>query len=114
MTDAQQVEICSDGEKRPRSGYGRLRIRHRTLIADHEAMKADYQALQIEQEALQKNVDRLLAEHKRLMQSVRTPSANWFEGANQTLAQLAANPEPRAVQIFVAALAHCKVALAQS
>ena len=59
------------------------------------------------QRELQADVDRLLTQHQRLMQSAKAPppATNWFEGANLTLARLAANPDPRAVQIFVAALA---------
>ena len=62
----------------------------------------------IRQAALQRDVDNLLAQHQRLMQSAKIPqpaAANWFEGANHVLAQLAQSPNPRAVQVFVAALA---------
>ena len=54
-----------------------------------------------------RDVDRLLEQHRRLMQDAKAPPAavDWFEGATMTLAQLAANPDPRAVQVFVAALA---------
>ena len=40
-------------EQKPRSGYARLRSRHRSLIAEHETLKTDYEALQIEQESLE-------------------------------------------------------------
>ena len=104
MSDQQQA--TSGQPRKAGSGYRRLQNRHRTLISDHEALKNDYEALQIEQESLQKDVERLLTEHRRLMQNAKAPppAVNWFEGANLTLAQLAANPDPRAVQVFVAAL----------
>jgi uncharacterized protein (DUF3084 family) len=113
MTGAQQVEI--EQSSRPRSGYGRLRIRHRDLIADHEALKAEHRELLAAQSDLQGSIDRLLEQHKRLMQSVRSPAAPqpWFEGANQVLAQLSATPEPRALQVMAAALAGIQQRLAQ-
>jgi hypothetical protein len=59
--DTVQAEAARAAEHdaashKPRSGYARLRVRHRSLIAEHEALKTDYEALQIEQEALQKDV----------------------------------------------------------
>ena len=110
MTEQQDVQEQTPSEpaaQRPRSGYARIRLRHHKLIEVHEALKNDYEALQIEQEALQRDVDRLLEQHRRLMQAAKAPpqAVNWFEGANMVLAQLAASPDPRAVQIFVAALA---------
>ena len=112
MTETQ-IEIGSNGEKqqepsRPRSGYGRLRLRHRALIA--ELAERD------EREAeLQQSIDRLLEQHKRLMQTVRAPAAAtpWFESANLILAQLSEAPEPRALQVMTAALAGLQQRLAQ-
>jgi hypothetical protein len=89
------------------SGYRRLQARHRSLIAEKEALQRDYYALLDQQASLQRDVDNLLAQHQKLMKASKSPSAPaaWFDGANLTLAQLAADPDPRAVQIFVAALA---------
>ena len=103
----QQDHLQATPEQKPRSGYGRLRGRHRALIAEHEALSKDYFTLLDKQEALQRDVDNLLAQHERLMKAAKAPppATNWFESANRTLAQLAANPDPRAVQVFVAALA---------
>ena len=86
--------IRRDGK--PRSGYARQKSRMQKLYAEHNALKAEH-------DDLQASVDRLLAEHQRLMKSVKSPS--WFEGANATLAQLEASPEPRALQVTAAALA---------
>ena len=103
---SEQQQVTPEQPKKAGSGYRRLQNRHRALISDHEALKNDYEAMQIETEALQRDVESLLEQHRRLMENVRSPNAvPWFEGANLTLAQLAANPDPRAVQIFVAALA---------
>jgi hypothetical protein len=118
MTEMQQTDLedytrapAVQPESKPKShGYGRLRARHHRLIAEHESLKADYEAQQIE-------IGRLLAEHKRLMAAVRSPQqvaqVPWFEGANQVIAQLAANPEPRALQVMTAALAGIQQRLAQ-
>ena len=95
-------------DKPKSSGFQRMKARHHRLISEHEALKTDYEALQIEQEALQRDVDSLLEQHRRLMSAAKQatgPQVPWFEGANLSLAQLAANPDPRAVEIFVTALA---------
>lgn len=97
------AEINSTPRSRPRSGYARLRYRHQDLIAAHDDLKAEHEALQV-------SVDRLLAEHQRLMQAVKTPS--WFEGANKVLAELEANPDTRALQVLAAALAQLQQRLA--
>lgn len=104
-TATRQPEAAPE-QLRKSSGYRRLQVRHRALITDHESLKADHAALLDQQLELRADIDRLLEQHGRLMQNAKaTPATNWFEGANLTLAQLAANPDPRAVQIFVAALA---------
>ena len=120
MNDMQQVHdevVAESPPEAPRksSGYRRLQVRHRTLIEQHEALKADLaERDQIESE-LQASVDRLLEQHKRLMQTVRTPQPQqpWFESANQILASLAEAPEPRALQVMTAALAGLQQRLAQ-
>ena len=114
MTDImQQVhdEVVSEAPPEPvprkSSGYRRLQVRHRTLIEQHEALKAELaERDQIESE-LQASIERLLEQHKRLMQTVRTPQPQqpWFEGANQVLAQLAVDPDQRALQVMTSALA---------
>ena len=89
-----------------------MQRRHHELIAERDALLAENAALTYQQQQLQQGIDRLLEQHGRLMQNAKaTPASNWFEGANLTLAQLAANPDPRAVQIFVAALAQLQVRL---
>jgi chromosome segregation ATPase len=108
MSEQQTVqpEAVTEQHKRAGSGYRRLQNRHKRLIEEKEELQRDYFVLLDQQAALQKDVERLLQEHRRLMENVRSPSAvPWFEGANMTLAQLAMNPDPRAVQVFVAALA---------
>ena len=73
------------------------------LYAQHDALKAEH-------DDLQASVDRLLAEHARLMKAVKSPS--WFEGANQVLSQLEANPDTRALQVMTASLARLQQRLA--
>jgi hypothetical protein len=104
--ETQPPEVTPAPERK-KSGYRRLQARHRTLITEHEALKSDYEQQQIEVEALQKDIEKLLEQHRRLMQTVKAPSrpTPWFEGANLTLTELAASPDPRAVQVFVQALA---------
>lgn len=112
-TATQQPEATSE-QPRKSSGYRRLQVRHRTLIEQNESLQRDYYALLDQQRELQQDVDRLLAEHQRLMQRAKAPSPKgWFEGANLSLAQLAAAPEPRALQVMTAALAGVQQRLAQ-
>jgi hypothetical protein len=87
-----------------RSGYARFAI---GIAPSWLKRSCNYFALLDPQAALQRDVDNLLAQHDRLMKAAKaTPqAAAWFESANLTLAQLAQDPDPRAVQIFVAALA---------
>jgi hypothetical protein len=69
MTDMQQVhdEMVAEAP----SGYRRLQVRHRNLLAEHEVLKADLaERDQIESE-LQASIDRLLEQHKRIMQTVK-------------------------------------------
>ena len=113
MEPATQPTEAIAPKRKTGSGYRRLQNRHRALIADHEALLVENAALTYQQQQLQQDIDRLLEQHGRLMQNARAPSQaqSWFESANLVLAQLAANPDPRAVQIFVAALAQLQVRL---
>jgi hypothetical protein len=98
--------IADGRDSRPRSGYARLRVRHHAVIEANKALQAELAERDEREAELQQSIDRLLEQHRRLMSEVRTPqpASNWFEGANQTLAQLAANPEPAACKIMEAAL----------
>jgi hypothetical protein len=98
------LAIADGRDSRPKSGYARLRVRHRALIEKHEALKAELAERGEREAELQQSIDRLLEQHRRLMSEVRAPGGNWFEGANLTLSQLAANPEPQACKIMEAAL----------
>jgi hypothetical protein len=71
----------------------------------------DHAALTAKHEELQLDVQRLLEQHTRLMQAVRS-GPNWAEMANDTLTQLAANPNPAALQGTAAALAQLQNHLA--
>jgi hypothetical protein len=76
MTDMQQVHdemVAEAPPEAPRksSGYRRLQVRHRNLLAEHEVLRADLSERdQIESE-LQASIDRLLEQHKRIMQTVK-------------------------------------------
>ena len=106
MTDVQPIDVAPAPGLKKSSGYRRLQVRHRDLIASHEALKAEHQGLLAEQETLQADIDKLLQQHQRLMQSARTPQPqpNWFEGASLVISQLAANPDPQACKVMEAAL----------
>ena len=114
MSEQQDHLQATPEQPRKSSGYRRLQVRHRALIAEHDALLSENAALTYQQEQLQQDIDRLLEQHGRLMQNAKaTPASNWFEGANLTLAQLAAAPEPRALQVMTAALAGLQQRLAQ-
>jgi hypothetical protein len=53
---------------RPRSGYGRLRLRHRHLIEMHEQLVADHEKLQREHAALRVGHDELQSAFDELLQ----------------------------------------------
>jgi len=115
---AETPQANGDGKEQPkaRSGYARLRNRHRDLIAAHEDLQKDYCSLLDQQAALQRDVDNLLAQHQRLMQSAKAPTppaANWFEGAKKTLSQLAAEPDEKSIDIMTSSLATLLQRLAQ-
>ena len=100
-----------DRPDRPSSGYSRLRNRHRELIAAHEALRNDHEVLRAAYAQLEGDVQRLLEQHTRVMQAVaRGP--NWPEMATEALAQLAAHPNPAALQGTAAALAQLQNHLA--
>ena len=117
MTDVQQIDLGPTPVPEPKksSGYRRLQVRHRDLIASHEALKAELLERDEREADLQASIERLLEQHKRLMKTVRTPQPQqpWFESANQILASLAEAPEPRALQVMTAALAGLQQRLAQ-
>jgi hypothetical protein len=113
MTDAQQIDLGPTPAPGPKksSGYRRLQVRHHTLITEHEVLKAELaERDQIESE-LQASIDRLLEQHKRIMQTVKgpvrygEPPPSWHEGANAILGQLENNPERLALQTMTAWLA---------
>jgi hypothetical protein len=56
---------------RPRSGYGRLRLRHRHLIGPHERLQEDYAHLKRDHEQLEKSFSELLALHDGLLSDLR-------------------------------------------
>jgi hypothetical protein len=79
MSDVEQVEMQEPSEQeqpasrgKPRSGYARLRNRHRDLIELYERLMRDHTLLTAKHEELQADVQRLLAQHARLMQAVRS------------------------------------------
>ena len=82
-----------DRPDRPSSGYSRLRNRHRELIAAHEALRNDHEVLRAAYAQLEGDVQRLLEQHTRVMQAVRS-GPSWPEMAAEALAQLAARPTP--------------------
>ena len=96
---------------RKSSGYRRLQGRHREIIELYENLMKDHAALTAKHEELQLDVQRLLEQHTRLMQAVRS-GPNWAEMANDTLTQLAAHPNPAALQGTAAALAQLQNHLA--
>jgi predicted nucleic acid-binding Zn-ribbon protein len=112
MTDTQQIDLGPVPAPAPApkktSGYRRLQRRHGELVHAHEALKAELAERDEREAELQASIDRLLEQHKRIMQTVRAPQpsaqANWFEGASLTLAQMAQNPDAQAVKILEQAL----------
>jgi hypothetical protein len=56
---------------RPRSGYARLRNRHRDLIGMHERLQEDYAHLKRDHEQLEKSFSELLALHDGLLSDLR-------------------------------------------
>ena len=103
---------------RKSSGYRRLQVRHRNLLAEHEVLKAELaERDQIESE-LQASIDRLLEQHKRIMQTVKgavrygEPPPSWHEGANAILGQLENHPDRLALQTMTAAIAQLQGRLA--
>jgi hypothetical protein len=56
---------------RPRSGYARLRNRHRDLIGMHERLQEDYAHLTRAHEELEAAFSELLAIHERLLGDLR-------------------------------------------
>jgi hypothetical protein len=84
------------------------------LKEEKESLERDYYALLDQQAALQKDVDNLLEQHGRLMQSARAPApaSNWFEAAHLVLNQMAVNPDLRTTQVFAGALATLQTKLA--
>jgi hypothetical protein len=80
MSDVEQTETQEPEQEqpassdRPRSGYARLRNRHRDLIELYENLMKDHTALTAKHEELQLDVQRLLEQHTRLMQAVRIGS----------------------------------------
>jgi hypothetical protein len=108
MTDIQPVDLGPEPEPTPQSkgssGYKRLKVRHHNLIEQHDALKAELAERDEREAELQQSIDRLLAQHKRIMAEARTPQP-WFDGAKQALASLAENPDRHAIEVFVTALA---------
>jgi uncharacterized protein (DUF3084 family) len=115
MTDVQQIDMAPAPGPKKSSGYRRLQVRHRELIGAHEALKAEHQGLLADQQSLQADVDKLLQQHRRLMETARAPQPQqpWFESANQVLAELAAAPDQRSLQVMTAAIAGLQQRLAQ-
>ena len=56
---------------RPRSGYARLRNRHRDLIGLHERLQEDYAHLKRDHEQLEKSFSELLALHDGLLSDLK-------------------------------------------
>ena len=46
MSEQQNHVQATPEQQKPRSGYGRLRARHRSLISEHETLQRDYFDLQ--------------------------------------------------------------------
>ena len=80
-----QTPQANGEQPKPRSGYARLRNRHRALIADKEELQRDYFALLDQQAALQRDVDNLLAQHDRLMKAARLRRKQPVAGAPGTV-----------------------------
>jgi predicted nuclease with TOPRIM domain len=107
-----QTTETTNGNGRAKSGYARLKGRHRAVIAELSALKDDYEQQQIEVAALQKDIERLLAEHRRLMANVKAP-ADWFSGAKVALSQLAQSRDEAAISTMTSALGTLLQRLAQ-
>ena len=73
MSDQQQA--TPEHPRKAGSGYRRLQNRHRALIAEHDALLAenDCGLCSISKQQLQEDVDRLLEQHRRLMQNAKAP-----------------------------------------
>jgi hypothetical protein len=75
------------------------------LIAQHQMLQQRQIELIDQQRSLQADIDRLLKEHQRLMQAAKSiPQSNWFEGAGAVLSQIAASPDPAAINIMQTSL----------
>ena len=107
----EQTEQTPASRDKPKSGYARLRNRHRDVIAMYEALRNDHETLRAAYEQLEGDVQRLLDQHARVMQAVRS-GPSWAEMANDALTQLAAHPNPGALQGTAAALAQLQNHLA--
>ena len=71
MSDVEQIETQEpQTPKRKSSGYRRLQGRHHDLIQAYDNLLKDHTALTAKHEEL--DVQRLLAQHARLMQAVRS------------------------------------------
>jgi hypothetical protein len=73
METETAIEHPNTQPKKAGSGYARLRNRHRALISEHEALKLENAELQVQQEALNADVEKLLTQHRRLMQNAKAP-----------------------------------------
>jgi chromosome segregation ATPase len=107
---ATALAIADQRDREPKSGYRRLQNRHRNLISELKALKAELAERDEREADLQASIDRLLEQHARLMQSIKTPS--WFDGANSILNQIATSPDLRSTQVFAGALASLQQKLA--
>ena len=125
MNDMQQAHdevVVEAPPEAPRksSGYRRLQVRHRALIAANEGLKAELMERDEREAELQQSIDRLLEQHRRIMAEVRPPvrygeslpTPSWHEGANVILGQLENSPDRLALQTMAAAIAQLQSRLA--
>jgi len=73
----EQTEQTPSSRDKPKSGYARLRNRHRDVIAMYEALRNDHETLRAAYEQLEGDVQRLLDQHARVMQAVRRVGPRW-------------------------------------
>ena len=67
----QTEQSAPSSRDKPRSGYARLRLRHRNLIEVYEQLHADHDALRHAHEELEAAFSELLALHDGLLSDLR-------------------------------------------
>jgi hypothetical protein len=94
--DVQAASVATQAD-RPKSGYARLRLRHKALIQDYSTLRHDTEAL--------------LQAHAKLMSSRADHAPPWHQSASRILDLLELEPDLRSMQVFAAALAQLETRL---